>query len=476
MDEEYDVIILGTGLKECVLSGILSKEGKKVLHMDRNNYYGGASASLTPLEKVYEHFKKPNKPDESFGRGRDYNVDLIPKFLMANGQLVKTLVYTGVTRYIDFKTIESSYVYKHNNKIWKVPSTPKEALTSSLMGIFQKNRFKNFLKAVYPWDPTKPETIGKLLPSKTMVQVFSDFGLDENTQDFVGHALCLYTNDDYKTKPCEPTIRRMQLYAESAARYGGSPYLYPLYGLGELPQGFARLSAIYGGTYMLNRPIHGFEYGEDGRITAVKAPDPDVEGEPVKSVKTKMVIGDPSYFPEKVEKVGQVARAICILDHPIDRTYGTSPTGGAYSTQIIIPANQVQGGPVKKKSDIYVCAVSDAHNVAATGKWIAIVSTTIDNPGAKPTDELRLGLSLLGEVKDAFVTVDDLYQPKTDGSADGVFISTSYDATTHFETTFTDINDIYKRATGKDLDLESVSAADATAEPGEESGGGAAAP
>jgi RAB protein geranylgeranyltransferase component A len=25
--------------------------------------------------------------------------------------------------------------------------------------------------------------------------------------------------------------------------------------LGELPQGFARLAAIYGGTYMLNKPI-----------------------------------------------------------------------------------------------------------------------------------------------------------------------------------------------------------------------------
>ena len=36
---------------------------------------------------------------------------------------------------------------------------------------------------------------------------------------------------------------------------GKSPYLYPLYGLGELPQGFARLSAIYGGTYMLDKPV-----------------------------------------------------------------------------------------------------------------------------------------------------------------------------------------------------------------------------
>jgi hypothetical protein len=29
-DGKYDVIILGTGLKECILSGLLSQKGKKV--------------------------------------------------------------------------------------------------------------------------------------------------------------------------------------------------------------------------------------------------------------------------------------------------------------------------------------------------------------------------------------------------------------------------------------------------------------
>jgi len=46
MDEEYDAIVLGTGLKECIISGLLSVDGYKVLHIDRNNYYGGQSASL----------------------------------------------------------------------------------------------------------------------------------------------------------------------------------------------------------------------------------------------------------------------------------------------------------------------------------------------------------------------------------------------------------------------------------------------
>ena len=39
-------------LQECILSGIMSVNGKKVLHMDRNPYYGGESSSITPLEEV----------------------------------------------------------------------------------------------------------------------------------------------------------------------------------------------------------------------------------------------------------------------------------------------------------------------------------------------------------------------------------------------------------------------------------------
>lgn len=56
MDQEYDVIVLGTGLKECILSGLMSGQGKKVLHMDRNSYYGGESASLN-LEQLWHKFR-----------------------------------------------------------------------------------------------------------------------------------------------------------------------------------------------------------------------------------------------------------------------------------------------------------------------------------------------------------------------------------------------------------------------------------
>lgn len=61
MNEEYDVIVCGTGLKECILSGLLSKRGKKVLHVDRNSYYGGESASLN-LTNLWAQFRPGQEP------------------------------------------------------------------------------------------------------------------------------------------------------------------------------------------------------------------------------------------------------------------------------------------------------------------------------------------------------------------------------------------------------------------------------
>jgi Rab GDP dissociation inhibitor len=73
-----------------------------------------------------------------------------------------------------------------------------------------------------------------------MDQVYTRFGLEAGTKDFIGHAMALYLDDTYLNKPGREAYERILLYVNSMARYGKSPYIYPLYGLGELPQGFAR--------------------------------------------------------------------------------------------------------------------------------------------------------------------------------------------------------------------------------------------
>jgi Rab GDP dissociation inhibitor len=432
MDEEYDCVVLGTGLKECILSGVLSVDQKKVLHMDKNNYYGGACASLN-LDQLYEQFKKGEKVKGELGASRKYNVDLIPKFIMASGILVKILLHTDVTKYLEFKVVDGSYVFK-GGKIAKVPATDGEALKSELMGLFEKRRAKNFFTFIQSYEAENPKTHQGFpdLSKVTMKAIFANFGLTDDTIDFIGHSLALHRDDSYLEQPANITVEKCKLYAESLARYGKSPYIYPLYGLGELPQGFARLSAIYGGTYMLNKPFEGAVYNEQGEIIGVKS-----EGE---VAKCKFVVSDPSYFPEKVKKTGRVVRAICILGAPVPNTNNSA------SCQIIIPQKEAKRG-----SDIYISVVSSTHNVCDNGKFIATVSTTVETE--TPATELDAGIKLLGPVLEQFISIEDTFEPKEDGTKDKVFLTSSYDATSHFETTCIDVLNIYKRITGKDLDL-----------------------
>jgi len=435
MEEEYDVIICGTGLTECILSGLLSVNGKKVLHLDRNDYYGGACASLT-LEQCWKYFKLSGEPPASLGtkaQQRKYSVDLLPKFLMANGMLVKMLLHTDVTRYLEFKSCEGSFVYKAG-KIYKVPADEKEALASSLMGMFEKRRFRNFLLFVQDFSETDRRTWKEVDPARTTsAALYEKFGLDKETADFTGHALALFRDDDYLNAPCLDLIIRVKLYSESLARYGKSPYLYPLYGLGELPQGFARLSAIYGGTYMLDKPVDEILYDQEtGKVIGVRSGQ--------ETAKCSQVICDPTYVPDKVEKVGRIVRCICLLTHAIPNTKD------ALSCQIIIPQKQLN-----RQSDVYISLVSNTHQVAAKGFFIAMVSTTVETND--PEAEIRPALELLGPIRQKFVSVSDLLAPKDDGLASQVFVSRSMDATSHFETTCSDVLDLYARATGAPFDF-----------------------
>jgi Rab GDP dissociation inhibitor len=77
---------------------------------------------------------------------------------------------------------------------------------------------------------------------------------------------------------------------------------------------------------MLDKHVDEIVY-ENGVAAGVRS------GEEV--AKAKIIIGDPSYFPGKVRKIGKVIRAICLLQHPIPNTDGVD------SVQLIIPQNQV---------------------------------------------------------------------------------------------------------------------------------------
>jgi Rab GDP dissociation inhibitor len=142
----------------------------------------------------------------------------------------------------------------------------------------------------------------------TMRQLYNDFGLVPDTHQFISHAMCLQLDEKHMDEPALKTLTELQTYMYSLKRYGTSPYIYPLYGLGGLPEGFSRICAIHGGTFMLNQDIDEILFTESGEAYGVKAGN--------QMAKAAMVIGDPSYFPpEKIMPTGVVVRCICLLNH-----------------------------------------------------------------------------------------------------------------------------------------------------------------
>jgi len=229
------------------------------------------------------------------------------------------------------------------------------------------------------------------------------------------------------------TVPKMKLYADSMGKYGASPFLYPVYGLGGLPESFSRLCAIHGGTYMLNTPVDEVVI-ENGKVVGVKSGD--------HMAKAPLVICDPSYVRDqkKTRTTGKTIRAICILDHPIPNTDNVS------SVQIIVPQKQLG-----RKTDIYITMVSNAHAVCAKDLYIAIVSATVETDA--PQKEIEPALALLGPVKEMFTQISDLHEPTNDWAAENLHITKSYDATSHFETSDEEVLAIYERIVGEKFDL-----------------------
>jgi len=267
-----------------------------VLHLDRNGYYGEDGASLN-LTAMWKHFDRQQTHDPKYGQNRDWNIDLIPKFIMADGKLVKMLLKTRVAKYLEWKSIDATYVYQMRQAgffssgggtICKVPATDSEALKADLMGMLEKRRCKNFFVYVQNFKMEDQKTWKEGMdPSKCSFQQIVDyFGLEKNTIDFIGHAVALYTNDNFLQQPALGTLQKIKLYMNSMGLFGDSPFIYPIYGLGGIPEGFSRMCAVHGGTFMLNTDIDEVVF-DQGKVVGVKK-DGNV-------TKTNMVVCSPSY-------------------------------------------------------------------------------------------------------------------------------------------------------------------------------------
>ena len=427
-----------------------------------NSFYGAECASVK-LSELYKRFQ-PDKAGQidfgKLGKDRDYNVDLCPKFIMSCGDLVKILSHTKVYKYLDFKAVAGCYVYHayDGGTIYKVPATPSEAVTSSLVGFWQKNAFRGFLQYCLQYDPkNKESTRGFDWNKVSMRKIYEYWELNEDTIDFTGHSLALYMDDSYIDGIAREAIERIRLYAFSLARFNKSPFIYPNWGLSNLPEGFSRLSAVYGGVYVLGHDVTEIVYDENKKVSAVKFKEvtDSKEDIPEHVAYTNKIVADPSYFAgtDKVKKTGQVARWIFIKDAPIPNT------DNADSVQIILPQRQTG-----RKSDIYISMVSETHQIAPQGKYVAMIQANVET--ADPRKELAAARKVVGPSLADFFWVTDFYVPVNTESLkeQGIFITSSYDSTSHFESATEEVIALYEKVMGVPLDLDHLPLPDDTNE------------
>ncbi|KAA0151565.1 hypothetical protein FNF27_06145 [Cafeteria roenbergensis] len=458
-DGEYDYIVLGTGLKECILAGMLAAaRHKKVLVLDQSASYGGtcASPNLTDLFKRFNDGAEPPKGlFEALGRDRDYNVDLIPKFMMAEGALkdvlVKTRVHTSIQATAGFAGIGGCYVFsKTLGKGWfsagaagveKLPATPSEAMSSPLLSMAQKLSLRSFLVFVNGCETPQRGPDGTDLTKTTSRQLYAKFfsSSDADLPQFVGHGMALFPSDEYLDRPASNLVAAIQLYRDSIERVKTSPFIYPMYGLSTLPEAFSRLCAVQGGVFMLRTAVKGLLY-EDGKVAGVLA-QPEFADEP-QAARASVVVADANFLPaeKRGKSLGDVVRAICLTSAP-PRGVKTS------SAQIIVPQAQVG-----RRNDIYMSMLGEKQMVCAKGKYVCIASTTAEGKGSldaelKPALDLLEGDSVIAK----FDSTAPLYAPSKDAPEDNVYSTGSYDATTHFESVMRDVAHLWNLMTGETL-------------------------
>lgn len=80
------------------------------------------------------------------------------------------------------------------------------------MGLFEKRRARKFFIYVQDYEVSDPKSHEGLdLNQVTARQLISKYGLEDDTIDFIGHALALHLDDSYLDTPAKDFVERIKV-------------------------------------------------------------------------------------------------------------------------------------------------------------------------------------------------------------------------------------------------------------------------
>lgn len=115
-----------------------------------------------------------------------------------------------------------------------VPCSRADVFATKNVGLIEKRQLMQLLTLCVEYKPESGEFKG--FENKTLKQYLESKNLTENLMHYVLYAIAM-SND---STPCMVGVERTQRFLSSLGRYGNTPFLWPMYGTGELPQCFCR--------------------------------------------------------------------------------------------------------------------------------------------------------------------------------------------------------------------------------------------
>ena len=239
-------------------------------------------------------------------KSRKFNLDLCPKVLFSRGLLVESLISANISHYAEFKIVSRILTYI-DGKIEEVPCSRSDVFGSELINVLEKRALMRFMTFCSTFEDS-PEQY-ESFKDKPFVDFLKSRKLTTNLQHIILNAIAGVPANTLTLSGLKAT----QKFLRSLGRYGNTPFLWSLYGAGELPQAFCRMCAVFGGIYCLRKNVKTLVLNEENKnCLAVIAEDGQ-------RLSTKWLIMERSYVPDVFEVVTQcmMSRAILITDRSL---------------------------------------------------------------------------------------------------------------------------------------------------------------
>uniref|UniRef100_A0A8B9Q915 Rab proteins geranylgeranyltransferase component A n=1 Tax=Apteryx owenii TaxID=8824 RepID=A0A8B9Q915_APTOW len=243
--------------------------------------------------------------------GRRFNIDLVSKLLFSRGLLIDLLIKSNVSRYAEFKNATRILAFREG-KVEQVPCSRADVFNSRQLTMVEKRLLMKFLTFCLEYEQHPDEY--QDYESSTFAQFLRTRKLTPSLQHFILHSIAMVSETDCSTLE---GLQATKKFLQCLGRYGNTPFLFPLYGQGEIPQCFCRMCAVFGGIYCLRHSVQCLVVDkETGRCKAIL----DHFGQ---RISANYFVVEDSYLSESTCKnvcYRQISRAVLITDQSILKT------------------------------------------------------------------------------------------------------------------------------------------------------------